>query len=190
MHFLLRKPILRGYVSFREGNLVCLSNFHVKSHAKISSSPLLSFINGFRKQMSSTDPVWTTCLVFVGNPPPVFARNSKQPILNGCFSGMTPNHYVKNSCFTISIHSKLVVYLDCLKDDLFTSYHSKSPWKNHNLGKYVSFFPTIFSQLMVTWWFGLVVWIPKGSPDERDYYLKVPHRIPNHPAPNQQLTLS
>ena len=38
------------------------------------------------------------------------------------------------------------------------------------------------NQLMVNCWFGLVVWIPKGSPYERDCYLGVPRLNPKPPT--------
>ena len=46
-----------------------------------------------------------------------------------------------------------------------------------------------FNQLMVNWWFGLVVWIPR-IPLWKGLLLGGTLRIPNHLAPNQQLTIS
>ena len=45
------------------------------------------------------------------------------------------------------------------------------------------------TQLMVNCWFGLVVWIP-GIPLWKGLLLGCTPRIPNHRAPNQQLTIS
>ena len=50
------------------------------------------------------------------------------------------------------------------------------------------FFHSEFHQPMVNCWFGLVVWIP-GIPSWKGLLLGYTPRIPNHRAPNQQLTI-
>ena len=45
-------------------------------------------------------------------------------------------------------------------------------------------------QPIVNWWFGARWFGYLGFPCERDRYLMVPHRIPNHRASNHQFTIS
>ena len=40
----------------------------------------------------------------------IYTWKLKQPVFSGCFSWMIPNVYMKNGCFTISIHQKMVVW--------------------------------------------------------------------------------
>ena len=93
-------------------------------------------------------------------------------------------HPASSSCFNSSFSPKT----DGFAKGLFMLQRCKS-WCGASFRQWFFLFCVFCVQLMVNCWFGLVVWI-LGIPLWKGLLLNGTLRIPNHRAPNQQLTIS
>ena len=103
----------RGYSRDKDDGLInlfwwCNSGVATSKQAqssKLNLSPLQYFLTRLARKKHHVQKQKRKKLL-LKSPGSIPTWNSKHPVVYSCFNCMIPNHYIKNGCFTISIHLK------------------------------------------------------------------------------------